>query len=65
MRSSSKRKLLLLTSIDPDSIQQADGFIRDVRGIGHWGTGDTEISLSNIDDLERAKPLLLKSYEGF
>jgi predicted transport protein len=60
-----KKKILLLTSIDPDSIQQAHGFIRDVRGIGHWGTGDTEISLSNIDDLERAKPLLLKSYEGF
>lgn len=59
-----KKKLLLLTAIDPDSIQLVDGFTRDVRNIGHWGTGDTEISLTCAADLERAKPLLLKSYEG-
>ncbi|GJM11845.1 MAG: hypothetical protein DHS20C12_02480 [Pseudohongiella sp.] len=59
-----KKKLLLLTAIDPESIQLVDGFTRDVRNIGHWGTGDTEISLTCAADLERAKPLLLKSYEG-
>lgn len=59
-----KKKLLLLTAIAPDSIQLVEGFTRDVRNIGHWGTGDTEISLTNSADLERAKPLLLKSYEG-
>ena len=33
------------------------------RNIGHWGTGDLEITLRNRDDLEKAMPLLAKSYE--
>ena len=41
-----------------------NGFIRDVRKIGHHGTGDLEITLRNADDFEKAKPLLLKSYEA-
>lgn len=50
--------------VDPDSIKLEDGFTRDVREIGHFGTGDLEISLRSMDDFERAKPLLLKSYEA-
>ncbi len=32
---------------------------------GDWiGTGDLEVTLRSRDDLERAKPLILRSYEG-
>ena len=40
-----------------------DNFTRDVRTIGHWGTGDLELTLRTDADLEKAKPLLLRSYE--
>lgn len=57
------RKLLVFVKIDPTSIKLEKGFSRDVRKIGHFGTGDIELTLKNFDDLEKAKPLLLKSYE--
>jgi predicted transport protein len=40
------------------------GFTCDVRGIGHHGSGDLEIIIRNQSDFERAKPLLIKSYEA-
>lgn len=40
-----------------------DGFARDVRGVGHHGTGDVEVTIPTIDDLEKAKPLIQKSFE--
>lgn len=57
------QSLRILLKVDPSSIQLEKGFTRDVRGIGHLGTGDLEVVIQNIEDLERAKPLLLKSYE--
>ena len=41
-----------------------DGFTRDVRQIGHYGTGDLEVTMRSLGDLERAKPLILRSYEA-
>jgi predicted transport protein len=32
--------------------------------IGHFGTGDLEITLSKPEDLERAMPLIKRSYEN-
>lgn len=59
-----KSKLLLIASLDPDGVELQDGFTRDVRNIGHWGTGSLEITLVSAADLGRAKPLLRKAYEG-
>lgn len=57
-------RILLFVKVDPTSIQLEKGFTRDVRNIGHYGTGDLEISIQSNADLERAKPLVLKSYEA-
>ena len=54
----------LYLKIDPDSIALEEGFTRDVRKIGHFGTGDLEVTLKSHDDLERAKPLIVRSYEA-
>lgn len=59
--------ILIYTKVDPDTIDLGSygkDFIRDVREIGHYGTGDLEITIRSDDDLERAKPLILKSYEA-
>jgi len=58
--------LLAYLKVDPDSIDLAslgDDFVRDVRNKGHWGTGDLELRLRRSEDLEKAKPLIVKSYE--
>ena len=30
---------------------------------GHHGTDDVELTIRNLDDLEKAKPLIQKSFE--
>lgn len=55
-------KLLVMLKLDPDSVMLEDGFSRDVRNIGTWGTGDLELCLRAPVDMERAKPLIERSY---
>lgn len=57
-------KLLAYVKVDPTSVALEKGFTRDVTNIGHFGTGDLEITLKNAADLEKAKPLLIASYEA-
>ncbi|PHR22448.1 MAG: DUF91 domain-containing protein [Hoeflea sp.] len=59
-----ERKLLVYVKVNPDTIQLEDGFTRDVRTIGHFGTGDLEITIRTAEDFEKAKPLLERSYEN-
>ncbi len=48
--------------LDPDEEGIINGFSRDLRNIGHFGTGDYEITINNSDDFEKAKPYIEKSY---
>jgi predicted transport protein len=57
-------KLLVFVKLNPDKIEMKNGFTRDVRNIGHFGTGDLEITLASPGDLDLAKPMLLQSYEA-
>ena len=59
-----QERLIVYVKVDPELIAIEPGFTRDVREIGHWGTGDLEIVIRSMDDLEKAKPLLIKSYEA-
>lgn len=53
----------LWLKLDPDSLKLEDGFSRDVRSIGHWGTGDVEIVVRNPSDFEKARSLIERSYQ--
>jgi predicted transport protein len=55
--------LVLYLSLDPVKIKLEKGFTRDVTNIGHWGTGDLEITLRNSDDFEKSKSFIIKSYD--
>jgi predicted transport protein len=57
-------KILLYVKVDPASIQLEPSFTRDVSNVGHFGTGDLEITLTKSEDLERAIPLIKRSYEN-
>lgn len=56
-------KILVYLKINPDSIMLEDGFTRDMRGIGHRGTGDLEVIISHKADLDKAKYLIERSYD--
>ncbi|NPD69784.1 DUF91 domain-containing protein (plasmid) [Lichenicola cladoniae] len=58
------RKLLVYLKVDPASIDLQAGFTRDVSKIGHYGTGDLEVTLSKTEDVERAKLLFEQSYQA-
>lgn len=57
------KTIIVFVKADFDHVRLEEGFTRDVRKIGHFGTGDLEITIRSDDDLERAKPLIVKSYE--
>lgn len=58
------KKLTILVKVPPTPENIIEGFTRDVSSIGHLGTGELEISISSMDDFERAKPLLDQSYQS-
>jgi predicted transport protein len=57
-------RMLVYVKVDPSTVALQENFLRDVRKIGHFGTGDLEISISSDSDLERAKTYLIQSYEA-
>lgn len=58
------RVVTLFLKLDPDTVAPHDGFTRDVRNVGHFGTGDLQVTLKTMADFERAQPLLVRAYEG-
>ncbi len=56
-------RIIVYVKVDPTTVELIDGFTRDVRTIGHYGTGDLEINIMDDNALEYAKPLILRSYE--
>jgi predicted transport protein len=58
------RVVTIHLKVDPQSVNLEEGFSRDVTNIGHFGTGDLQLTLKSMDDFAKAQPLLRKSYEG-
>lgn len=56
-------QLRMWLKLDPDTVALEEGFTRDVRNVGHWGTGDLEVVIRNPGDYEKAKPLIERSYQ--
>lgn len=57
-------KIMIYVNIDAENIKLEKGFTRDVRNLGHFGTGKLEITIKNIEELEKAKPLIQQSLEN-
>jgi len=56
--------ILVYVNVQPTSDILEDGFTRNVTTIGHYGTGDLEIQIRTDADVDRAKPLIVRSFEG-
>jgi predicted transport protein len=55
--------LNLYLHVKVDDIEMREG-LRDVRSIGHWGTGDLEVKIKSQKDIDEALPLIRRAYEG-
>lgn len=58
------QNLLVYVKAHLDDVALEPGFTRDVTNIGHFGTGNLEIVIDSGEDIEKAKPLILASYEA-
>lgn len=56
--------MLVFVNVDPDGIVLEPGFTRDRRTKGQIGVWSLEITVDDDADLERARPLLIRSYEA-
>ncbi|MFB8086855.1 hypothetical protein [Streptomyces sp. NPDC055992] len=56
--------ILVYLRLDPDSVELEEGFTRDMRGIGHLGTGDLEVRVGSAAGLEKAAPLIRRAFEA-
>ena len=57
-----KERVLLFVKLDPKKLKLPPKIARDVTGIGHYGTGDLELSVKTQDDLEKVKHFLEQAY---
>ena len=54
-------RVILHLRLDPDTVELG-GCVVDARNKGHWGTGDLEVSLRTMGELDSVKPLLDRAY---
>ncbi|MGC5564790.1 DUF5655 domain-containing protein [Streptomyces sp. FR-108] len=56
--------ILVYLRVNPEAVELEEGFSRDMRGIGHLGTGDLEVRIASANDLEKAGPLIRRAFEA-
>lgn len=57
-----KKELVIYLKLDFKNLKNPTKNIRDVSNIGHYGTGDTEVIVKTVKDLEDTKGLIEDSY---
>jgi len=58
-----KQRIILYLKLNPKDVKNQPKISRDVSKIGHYGTGDLELSLRNSDDFESTKHLIELAYQ--
>ena len=56
------KQILLYLKLNPDTVKLEEGFTRDMRNIGHYGTGDLRITIKDGKDFKKAKELINRVY---
>ncbi|HEY1336171.1 MAG TPA: DUF5655 domain-containing protein, partial [Bryobacteraceae bacterium] len=58
-------RILVYVNVSPDIVSLEPGFAQDMRGKpSYTGSWQLELTINSDEDLERAKPLILKSFEA-
>lgn len=58
-----QKQVILYLKLDPKKVNAPSGISRDVTEIGHFGTGNLELTLHNIGDLSAAKSVIELAYQ--
>jgi predicted transport protein len=58
-----KHKIILYLKLNPKEIANPPNIGRDVSDIGHYGTGDFEITVASAQDVEVAKEFISAAYQ--
>ena len=58
-----QKRLRLTLNIEFDRIKDSKGICKDVSNIGRWGSGDVEIALDNLDDLDYVMELIEQAFD--
>ncbi len=58
-----QKKVLLFLKLDPSKLDNLPDYARDVSQIGHFGTGNLEISVKHEDDLHNALKYCEMAYQ--
>ncbi len=56
------KQIVLFLKLNPTNYSLEEGFTRDMRSVGHYGTGDLQVLIKNTKDFEKAKTLILDAY---
>ena len=56
------RSLKLHLDLPINELDDPQEIARDVSNIGHWGTGDTEIKIDSLDNVDYVLGLIEQSY---
>ncbi|MBV9193897.1 MAG: hypothetical protein JO168_07095 [Solirubrobacterales bacterium] len=60
-----RQRVLVYLALDPNNIKPwNEEAMRDATDIGHFGMGDTEFSLRNVDQLDELKTLIQTAYDA-
>ncbi len=60
----SANEILVYLRLDPPPARERLSFMRDVTDVGHVGTGDLELRLADLSELEAAREYLAGSYDA-
>lgn len=55
-------RVFLKLDLETSPMEFEDGFSRDVSGIGHWGTGNVELTIADTADFAKAQPFIERAY---
>ncbi len=55
-------KIVLFLKINPEKIDLEEGFTRDMRSVGHYGTGDLQVTIKDEEDFKKTKILIDRVY---
>jgi len=58
-----KSGLRVWLKLDYSDLESPPEYARDVSRIGHWGVGDVELAIDNLDKLQDAKGLIRQSFD--
>lgn len=59
-----RKKITLYLKLNPDNVRPIPEQGRDVRNIGHYGTGEFELTLKSFKDFEKTKHLINEAYKN-